>query len=41
MAGGKDWGRRQAPDLADFEELAAQAWAAAAARRSATLPATW
>ena len=27
MAGGKDWGRRRAPDLGDFEELAAQAWA--------------
>jgi predicted Zn-dependent protease with MMP-like domain len=27
MAGGKDWALRQAPDLADFEELAAQAWA--------------
>jgi predicted Zn-dependent protease with MMP-like domain len=27
MAGGKDWGRRRAPDLADFEELAAHAWA--------------
>jgi predicted Zn-dependent protease with MMP-like domain len=27
MAGGKDWGPRRAPDLADFEELAAQAWA--------------
>jgi predicted Zn-dependent protease with MMP-like domain len=27
MTGGKDWGRRRAPDLGDFEELAAQAWA--------------
>ena len=27
MAGGKEWGRRRAPDLTDFEELAAQAWA--------------
>jgi predicted Zn-dependent protease with MMP-like domain len=27
MAGGKDWALRQAPDLADFEELAAHAWA--------------
>jgi predicted Zn-dependent protease with MMP-like domain len=27
MAGGKDWARRRAPDLGDFEELAAQAWA--------------
>jgi predicted Zn-dependent protease with MMP-like domain len=27
MAGGKDWGRRKAPDLADFEQLAALAWA--------------
>ena len=27
MAGGKDWARRRAPDLADFEELAGQAWA--------------
>ena len=26
MAGGKDWGQRRAPDLADFEALAAQAW---------------
>ena len=26
MAGGKDWGPRRAPDLADFEALAAQAW---------------
>jgi predicted Zn-dependent protease with MMP-like domain len=23
---GKDWGRRRAPDLAEFEELAAAAW---------------
>ena len=27
MAGGKDWARRRAPDLGDFEELAAAAWA--------------
>jgi predicted Zn-dependent protease with MMP-like domain len=27
MTGGKDWARRRAPDLGDFEELAAQAWA--------------
>jgi predicted Zn-dependent protease with MMP-like domain len=27
MAGGKDWERRRAPDLADFEELAGRAWA--------------
>lgn len=26
MAGGKDWGPRRAPDLGDFEALAAQAW---------------
>ena len=26
MAGGKEWGRRRAPSLADFEELAASAW---------------
>jgi predicted Zn-dependent protease with MMP-like domain len=26
MAGGKDWGRKRAPDLGDFEELAALAW---------------
>ena len=26
MAGDKDWGRRQAPSLSDFEELAALAW---------------
>jgi len=26
MAGGKDWARRRAPDLADFEDLAAAAW---------------
>ena len=26
MAGGKDWARRRAPDLGDFEELAAAAW---------------
>jgi predicted Zn-dependent protease with MMP-like domain len=26
MAGGKDWGRRQAPDLGEFEELARLAW---------------
>jgi predicted Zn-dependent protease with MMP-like domain len=27
MAGGKDWGRRRAPTLGEFEELAALAWA--------------
>ena len=27
MAGGKDWGRRRAPDLGELEELAALAWA--------------
>ena len=27
MAGGNSWGRRRAPDLGVFEELAAQAWA--------------
>ncbi len=27
MAGGKDWARRRAPSLAEFEELAAAAWA--------------
>ncbi|HSR82166.1 MAG TPA: metallopeptidase family protein [Hyphomicrobiaceae bacterium] len=27
MVGGKDWVRRRAPDLGDFEELAAAAWA--------------
>jgi predicted Zn-dependent protease with MMP-like domain len=27
MASGKDWSRRQAPSLADLEELAAAAWA--------------
>ena len=27
MASGKDWARRRAPDLGDFEELAAAAWA--------------
>jgi predicted Zn-dependent protease with MMP-like domain len=27
MAGGKDWSRRRAPSLAEFEELAASAWA--------------
>ena len=32
MAGGKDWGRRRAPDLADFEELAATGVGKAAAR---------
>jgi predicted Zn-dependent protease with MMP-like domain len=26
MAGGKDWGRRRAPSLVEFEELAAVAW---------------
>jgi predicted Zn-dependent protease with MMP-like domain len=26
MAGGKDWSRRRAPSLAEFEELAAEAW---------------
>jgi predicted Zn-dependent protease with MMP-like domain len=26
MAGGKDWGRRRAPSLVEFEELAALAW---------------
>ncbi len=26
MAGGKDWGRRRAPSLGEFEELAALAW---------------
>jgi predicted Zn-dependent protease with MMP-like domain len=26
MAGGKDWGGKRAPDLGDFEELAALAW---------------
>jgi len=26
MAGGKEWAGRRAPDLAAFEELAAQAW---------------
>lgn len=26
MAGGKDWSRRQAPGLTEFEELAAAAW---------------
>lgn len=27
MAGGKEWSRRRAPGLAEFEELAAEAWA--------------
>jgi predicted Zn-dependent protease with MMP-like domain len=27
MAGGKEWMQRRAPDLGDFEELAAAAWA--------------
>ena len=27
MAGGKDWARRRAPNLGEFEELAAAAWA--------------
>jgi predicted Zn-dependent protease with MMP-like domain len=27
MASGKDWGHKRAPDLAEFEELAATAWA--------------
>jgi predicted Zn-dependent protease with MMP-like domain len=27
MAGGKDWARQRAPDLGDFEALAAAAWA--------------
>jgi predicted Zn-dependent protease with MMP-like domain len=26
MAGGKNWGRKRAPDLGEFEELAALAW---------------
>ncbi len=27
MAGGKEWSRKRAPGLAEFEELAAEAWA--------------
>ena len=27
MAGGREWSRRRAPGLAEFEELAAEAWA--------------